>query len=265
MTTIFEYNNNKEIGDQLKQAFRHGIESAEASSQQQQQQIERLGTDKNGDLWVRSFLINDKVNARGWSVDKSTLDKNVYSIVGRPLVIRTDPVTGRNDHPVWDTLKPADANFKEQSKYKIGTVEHVFYDENTDSYYADSRIDNKGAKDFINSFTSNKIPIPVSPQIVYDPNQEFSNNYKNWIFTHLSVVDKAAYPDAKVIGSCTGDYKTTCGEKLQQIATIPAAAATAASASSSLPSSSSPSLTRIPSVGFGYQAPYNGKRAGHLA
>jgi hypothetical protein len=221
----YDYDNN-EVTYKLREAFRSGMAEASAPS------ITRLGEDKNGDLWIRSLLINDKVNARGWSVDRLTLPKNVYSIVGRPLVLGTNPITRKNDHPGWDTLKPADANFKEQEKYKIDTVEKVFYDKNTDSYYCDSKISNRPARNFLNSFIDIDIPIAVSPQIVFDPAKEQNTDYKNWIFTHLAVVDKAAYPDAKVIGACTGDYGTTCGQRLQQIATTRTPTPTATSAAS---------------------------------
>jgi hypothetical protein len=79
---------------------------------------ERLDSDKNG-VWIRSFLINTQRNARGWAVAPSTILQNVYSIVGKPLVLDQDPQTGKADHPQWDSTRSADANFREQSKKAI--------------------------------------------------------------------------------------------------------------------------------------------------
>jgi hypothetical protein len=54
--------------------------------------------------------------------------------------IAENPQTGKPDHPIYDTRKSAEANFQEQSKYKIGTIEKVFYNPNDGAYYADSRV-----------------------------------------------------------------------------------------------------------------------------
>lgn len=95
---------------------------------------------------------------------------------------------------------------KAQSRDAVGIVKKVFYDKETDSYYADSIVTDPKAKEFINSFHDKKIPIPVSPQIVYDPNKNLPNWYDSWPFSHLAVVDKAAYgPQAAIIGACDGN------------------------------------------------------------
>jgi hypothetical protein len=91
-------------------------------------QIERLGEDSNGDMWIRSFLINSNRNQRGWAVNRSTLRKNATSIIGKPLVLYKDPETGRIDHYPWNTLQSAEANIKDQEKYAVGRVEKVYYD-----------------------------------------------------------------------------------------------------------------------------------------
>ena len=223
---------------------------------------ERLGTDSKGDLWIRTFLINTRLNKRGWSVAPDTIHKNVLSIIGKPLVIDRDPMTGRIDHPQWNSSKSASANLHEQSKYAIGTVERVYYDKETDSYYADSRITNAAARNYINSLitgTNKKIPIAVSPQLVYDPKTEHPNYYKNWELTHIAIVDNGAYgPQAKAIGTCNGDSET-CQQQLQQIAGVAASASVRfAGPGPEL------GLIDIPECYRVVQAPPNGKRRGCL-
>jgi hypothetical protein len=107
-------------------------------------------------------------------------------------------------------------------------VKKVWYDKESDSYYADSLVTDPKAKEYINRFQDSKIPIATSPQILYNQNQELPNYYKNWEFSHLAIVDRGAYGNqAQVIGTCKGDGET-CTKKLQQqAATIAAASASA--------------------------------------
>jgi hypothetical protein len=214
---------NSQTTTMLQEAHRSGV--ANASSVHE---IERIGTDRNtGDLWIRSFLINSRVNTRGWSVDPETLPRNVLSIIGKPLVLDRG-IDGSINHPIWDSHKSAEANFRAQRNKAIGVAERVFYDKETDSYYADSRITDRKVRDYINSFTDRKLPIPVSPQLVYDSTKEHPNYYKNYEFTHLAIVDKGAYgPEARVLASCNGDYTQTCRNKLQQARNNNTAAASA--------------------------------------
>lgn len=218
---------------------------------------EKLESNKDG-LWLRSFLISSAVNARNWSVDKDTLLRNVYSIVGQPLVL--DQFDGRADHPVYDTTKSKEANFAQQRKSAIGEVKRVWYDKETDAYYADSLVTDKRAKEYINSFSSKKIPIQVSPQILYNEKFESPNGpYKNWEFSHLAIVSKAAYPNANVIGVCAGDGRT-CKDKLQKAAAVTAAAS--ASLGYSLERDTSSADAYI--TGHMVAAPNNGKRRGTI-
>jgi hypothetical protein len=205
------------------------VASAEASSVS----TERLGSDSSG-LWIRSFLIKPGTyNSRGWAIDRSTALQNVYSIVGKPLVLSRDPKTGRADHPVWNEKFSAEANVRAQSSDAIGVVKRVYYNEDDDSYYADSLVTDKAAIDYLNGFANKKLPIPVSPQLVYNPNKNLPNYYSNWEFSHLAVVDKAAYgPSAAIVGACEGNEET-CHKKLQRAAVITAAASASASASAS--------------------------------
>jgi hypothetical protein len=239
------------------------LKTASASGIAEGSYVERLGNDSEG-LWIRSFLIKPGVrNARGWGVDSSTALQNVYSIVGKPLVLYRDPVTGKADHPSWNHHYSADANMKNQSRDAIGVVKKVFYDPNTDAYFADSLVTDKAAIEHLNSFTDRRIPIPVSPQIVYDPNKNLSNWYDKWSFSHLAVVNAAAYPSnlARVIETCNGNEET-CHKKLQRA--VIAAASASASASGYVPKrdTSSPDAFLSSSMVW---APPNGKHPRRLA
>jgi hypothetical protein len=81
---------------------------------------ERLGSDKNGDLWIRRFLINHQKNARSWSIDKNTSMQKVKNAFNKPITIFRDALSKKVDHPPWNPLKSQSANFADQEKYKIG-------------------------------------------------------------------------------------------------------------------------------------------------
>jgi hypothetical protein len=100
---------------------------APASAEASFTETERLGSDSEG-LWIRSFLIKPGTyNSRGWAIDRQTALQNVYSIVGKPLVLSRDPKTGRADHPVWNEKFSAEANVKAQSRDAIGVVKTTIH------------------------------------------------------------------------------------------------------------------------------------------
>src|SRR5919202_5891606 len=120
--------------------------------------VERLGQDSNGDMWVRSFLINTNRNGRGWAVSPSTIRKNALSIIGKPLILYKDPQSGKVDHHPWDIKRTAEANIKSQERFAVGRAEKLFYDDKTDSYYVDAKVTDPQAKAYIRSFTNKHIP-----------------------------------------------------------------------------------------------------------
>jgi uncharacterized protein DUF2213 len=192
--------------------------------------IEKLGSNSEG-LWIRSYLLTPgKYNSRGWAVDRSTALQNIQSVFGKPLILYRDPISGKADHPKYNERYSAQANAQNQAQHAIGVVKRVYYNEDDDSYYADSLITDAKAKEYINSFHDKKLPIPVSPQIVYNPKLNLPNYYRNWELSHLAVVDKAAYgPSAAVIGTCDGP-ESHCAKELAKANTIAAAASASASA-----------------------------------
>ena len=211
----------------------------------------RLGTDKDQNVWIRTFLISPFPNKRGWSVDRNTIERNLRkSAHGKPLVFDA----WKQDHPEWDSFKSAEANMKNQEKYKIGTIEKVFYNKENDCYYADCKVTDERAKSFINSFIDKHLPIPVSPQILYNPRFEQENYYRDWQLSHLALVPKgAAYgADARVLHICTGDSDTCCKQFQNTAATAASVQEKKdkkAAAAASLPAAFLNSLVRAPPNG----------------
>jgi hypothetical protein len=248
-----DYSNPKNrYTPQYKQELLNGaVDTAITQGSTSQAQAERVDSDYgNKDLYIRSFLINTNYNASGWAVSPETIWNNVYSIVGKPLVLDRNPTTGKADHPHWNSTKSAQANMIDHERKAIGVVEKVFYNKDTDSYYADSRITDPYAREYIKQFHGRKIPIRVSPQLIYNEKTEEPNYYKNWEFSHLAIVDNAAFGEqAQVIGLCNGNGEK-CHKELQKQHQQAVAAASASS-------------TRR----YVYQLtiPPNGKKPGHIA
>lgn len=157
-------------------------------------------------MYVRTFLINTHLNGRGWAVNASSLAKHVLSFLKRPLILKRYP-DGKIDHREWDSSLSASDNLRAQEQYKIGHIEKVLYDKDTDGYYADVNITNPEVEQWLSSRKASKIPIAVSPQIIYDKRKE-SNlaDIKNWFGSHLAIVDRGAYgPQAIATNLCTSE------------------------------------------------------------
>jgi len=154
---------------------------------------------------VRAFLINSKQNARGWRVNATTLVRNVLSFIKRPLILKRY-ADGRIDHREWDSSLSASDNFRDQERNAIGHIDRVLYDRDTDSYYADIDITNPAAENWIRAYNGSKIPIAVSPQIIYDRRKETATDIKEWFGSHLAIVGAGAYgPQAVATNLCEGD------------------------------------------------------------
>jgi hypothetical protein len=214
---------NKETRSALKESARTAIAEGSYS--------ERLKTDKNGDVYIRSFLVNDKVNDRGWSLEPN---QNILSILGKPLIRYRDPISLRVDHYPWRSWRSAEGNIKAAENHAIGRVVSVLRGTETGNFYVDVKISDKAAKEYIKSFSNSKIPIAVSPQLTYSlDGVNTDKHYKNYNFTHLAIVEpRGAYgPDARVLDICSGDHDS-CKKQFESQNQNTIAAAAAASMSS---------------------------------
>jgi hypothetical protein len=246
------------------QSFKYA--SADASAYSSANFPVKLGKDSNGDVWLRSFLINSKKNAAGWSVDPETIHQNVKSIEGRPFVLYRHPVSQKISHPVWSETKSAQANDEEHQKYALGYCGKPFQSENG-NFYVDVKVVDPLAKEFFEMHAANgsKLDLAVSPQILRSAKEKEGGPYRDWKFQHLAVVEKngGAYGPqvAKVLGSCSGNY-TSCGKKLETVAASASAEAFETAAASA--STAAAMATRLNWCSGLPKTPANGKPRGRL-
>lgn len=148
---------------------------------------------ENGDLYLRAFLLDASKNENGWKVDSASIDQNIESFVGMPLVL-----TQEYDHPKWIEGGLIE-NVKSQLRYAIGQITKIL---KTGSIRdAIIKITDPIARAAIEN---NDIPLFTSPRLAHDPDDPI-DRIKNWLGLHLAIVDKPAFGDkAAVKGACYG-------------------------------------------------------------
>src|SRR6266496_2966437 len=177
-------------------------------------------------LYVKAFLLDTSLNLNKWRVTKDSVDQNINSFIGKPLVL-----TEKFDHPSPnDGGEPESLNhwLSYQEPFRVGTIIDIVTKPNPvfDStiYYAIIEVQDDNLKQ---SLRDNSIPVYVSPGIAelipaFSPalpssakariiNGEFVDEVANWTGVHLAIVDEPAFGIKKAVISdqCGGD-KESC-------------------------------------------------------
>ena len=153
--------------------------------------------EENGDLLVKSFLIDDSLNENDWKVTRDSIPKYVESFKGMPLVLY-EKAQDVFDHPIEG--KSLAEIIQNQARFAIGRIEKVI--KSGSKYFAISKITNPAAKEAIKN---HDIPFFVSPTVVHDASEQ--NTFTKWAGLQLAIVSKPAYgaSKAQITGLCEGD------------------------------------------------------------
>lgn len=165
-----------------------------------------MSEDANKNVYLKAFLINDKVNKNFWNIPNESIAKYATGFIGKPLISYPD-----FDHPNYlkegaveesnDYLEKATAI---QNRYKIGEIIDVKQEKTDDgdnAWFAYVRMTDNNAT---MALKSGSIPFFVSPQ-VYDTATVVSDITTDFIPMHLAIVDKPAYGNkARVKALCNG-------------------------------------------------------------
>jgi hypothetical protein len=187
--------------------------------------------DNNGHLYIKAFLLDASENINSWGVTAQSLDKNVNTFIGKPLVLTETfrhpmpPELDRvgdtnyydNDDDPYNTINVneiVDHWLQYQEAYRIGSI--IDITEKNGTYYAIIEVTDPAAKD---AFRNNDVPLFVSPAIAQLDPLEDAANITNWTGIHLAVVSEPAYTINKAIisGQCH-DNKDRCLLQLRQAA-----------------------------------------------
>lgn len=171
----------------------------------------------NNKLFVKAFLIDASLNINKWRVTKESIDKNINSFIGKPLVL-----TEQFDHPAPNNGQPESLNhwLSYQESFRVGTIIDITTKTNPSTgnlgYYAIIEVTNDDLKQ---SLKDNTVPLYVSPGIAeLIPNAAVASRslpapegdiISNWTAVHLAIVDEPAFGIKKAVISdqCGGDEK----------------------------------------------------------
>src|ERR1043165_7178471 len=156
--------------------------------------------EENGKFFIKAFLLDSSINQNAWGVDPSTLEQNINTYIGKPLVLQDDfqhPDSGDSNY---------DHHMQYQEKFRIGNIIDIV---NKDSVYsAIIEVTDQQAKD---AFKKGDLPLYVSPQLFHDGvGKEADTATKTWRGTNLAVVKEPAFGimKARVEGQCSGSPMT---------------------------------------------------------
>jgi hypothetical protein len=202
----------------------HRIQKQEANELSFQEKHYDPSSDR---LFLVYYALDSSVNQNGWRVSPESLDRNIKSFIGKPIVLKQKdpynledmPQTGKFVHPI---LKNAslDENLQYQEQFSVGRINDVY--RNYKGWRFDVEITNPYIKEVLKSGADNTYPKYVSPQIATFPDRfpgEPETNIQNWQGLHLAFVDVPAYGFAKsdMAGKCYGSEQL-CTAQLQSAA-----------------------------------------------
>ena len=156
----------------------------------------------DGHLYLKAFLLDASININEWGVTQASLQRNINSFIGKPLVLTED-----YSHPVPNNSDSLDHWLAYQETYRIGTIVDVVAKEDETrairTYYALIEITNEDAK---RALQQGAIPNYVSPAIAQSLNDK-EEAIENWTGVHLAIVDDPAFTvkKATITASCGGD------------------------------------------------------------
>ena len=167
--------------------------------------LERLPNRGNHFL-VRAFLIDPSLNINKWAVTEESIDRNINSFIGKPLVL-----TENYDHPGGD-IESLSHWLAYQETFRVGTITEIVTRKNPDTgstaYHAIIEITDEDVKADIRN---NNMPLYVSPAIAEPIDSHMADaegqQISHWQGIHLAIVDQPAFGIKKAVISdvCEGN------------------------------------------------------------
>jgi hypothetical protein len=200
----------------------------EGSPQQREAGSNVKYEDDNGHLYIKAFLLSSDVNINQWGVSPSSLEKQINTFIGKPLVLtenfkhpmppdmdRVGSAEYDNDDDPYNAVKVdeiVDHWLQYQEVYRVGSI--IDITEKKGTYYAIIEITDPAAKE---AFRNNEVPLFVSPAIAQLDPLEDPSYITQWTGIHLAIVADPAYTIKKalVTGQCHGETER-CVLQLRQ-------------------------------------------------
>ncbi len=185
--------------------------------------------EKQGKFASYFLLKGDEINGREWGVTSDSIPRNIETFIGMPLIATGNKFV--EDSPYGDQfLHPSISHFMRrapqlvagldplniddiksfQDRFRIGTIEEVFFDSNKNLWNAVVRL--------ANGVEASDLPPFCSPALYQLDMFESEGQITKWTGLHLAALDqRPAYGNIALLnGTCSG----TTGECKTQFAGI---------------------------------------------
>lgn len=153
---------------------------------------------ENGELFLDAFLLDATKNENGWRVTPESIERNIQTFVGMPLVLTQD-----YSHPKWIDGGIVE-NTISQLRYAIGEITKVFAKDGK-LYRAFIKITHPLGREVLDKIKEDEFELGTSPRIVHNPDNP-DDKISDWMGLHLAVVNKPAFGFDKAAfrGACYG-------------------------------------------------------------
>jgi len=177
--------------------------------------------EKQGKFASYFLLKGDEVNGREWGVTSESIPKNIESFIGRPLVATGERFVKDSPYGV-QYLHPSISHFVQrapelvaglnpmniddiltfQDRFKVGTIEEVFFDSNKGLWNAVIRL--------AEGVEASDLPPFCSPALYQMDMTEHEGSITKWTGLHLAALDqRPAYGSIALLnGTCSGTTGT---------------------------------------------------------
>lgn len=179
--------------------------------------VKVLSQTENGDLFLKVFLMDKTINKNKWGISNETVDENIQTVVGRPLVLYQDTGAepdrwfwprkkGQYNHPPWDE-HDINHSLEMQEAFAVGRFEKVMKNQQTGTWWGLAKITDEGIKKVLRENPT--LPFYVSPQIRRLHMAQANEAIRDWIFMHSAIVSVPAFGvQAQTAGTCSGDSES---------------------------------------------------------
>ena len=167
--------------------------------------LEKLPERGNNHFLVRAFLLDPSLNINKWAVTEESIDRNINSFIGKPLVL-----TENYDHPGGE-IESLSHWLAYQETFRVGTITEIVTRKNpgtgSTAYHAIIEITDEDVKADIRN---NNMPLYVSPAIAEPIDSHMADaqgqQISHWQGIHLAIVDQPAFGIKKAVISdiCEG-------------------------------------------------------------
>jgi hypothetical protein len=173
--------------------------------------------EKQGKFASYFLLKGDEINGREWGVTSSSIPSNIASFIGRPLVATGDKFIQDSPYGV-NYLHPSISHFaqrapelvaglnpmniddilKFQDRFRIGTIDDVFFDSNKNLWNASVKL--------AEGVEASDLPPFCSPALYQLDMTESEGNITKWTGLHLAALtERPAYGNIALLnGTCSG-------------------------------------------------------------